>query len=127
MLFASMWFLLVSGADDAASFGDKASNVLNSSGKSADAVVNGIMDESDANDSGATFSTLSITFFWLIKVYFILLVFSYARSLVIRARISPGSFSSHGTFWEKAQNWMLRGDYWKEDEEGYKEVSRMTN
>ena len=121
-----MWFLFVSAAENT-NFADKTSNAVNPSGRTADNVEIGIQGESEANGSGSTFSTLSITVFWLIKVYFIFIVFSYSRSLVIRARISSESFSSHGTFWEKTQNWMLRGNYWKEEEEGYKQVSRMGN
>jgi hypothetical protein len=128
IMFASMWFLFISEADKSASFSNTENDLRADAAKSKKPVViSSVAGESDSDSSGYTFSTISIAFFWLVKVYFILIVFSYARSLVIRARISAESFSSSGSFWEKTQNWMLRGNYWKEDEEGYKQVSHMTN
>jgi hypothetical protein len=73
--------------------------------------------------AGTTFSIVSIGFFWLIKIYLIIVVFSYARSLVSRSHLSPLSFSLKTGYWDKVQKWMLSNSYWKEDDEDYKETS----
>ena len=76
----------------------------------------------DPGSAGTTFSSISITIFLLIKVYFIIIVFSYARSLVIRSRISTATFSLQSNLWGKAQRKMLSSNYWKEDDEEYKQI-----
>ena len=74
--------------------------------------------------AGSTFSSMSIVFFWLLKIYFIIIVFAYARGLVIRSHLSTTTFSLNPSIWAKAQRWMLSGNYWKEDGEDYKQSSR---
>jgi len=71
---------------------------------------------------GFWYSTVSIGFFWLIKIYCILIVFSYARSLIVRAKIQAGTVSTGSNSWRgKIERRMIAGDYWREDEDDYKQ------
>lgn len=74
--------------------------------------------------SGSTFSMLSIAFFWLIKLYCIIVVFSYARTLVVRSHLAASSVSSSSGPLAKIQRWMLSNGYWKEEDDDYTQTSK---
>jgi hypothetical protein len=152
VLFASIWVLIVSNSDNAPPIGGKTFDSVKSAAgfvdsehpdvtkvhiiatpaanplKGQTASLVGETGPSSGNLPGSTLSTMSIAFFWLIKLYFIIIVFSYARSLVVRSHISTASFPTTTTsVWEKVQRWMLSSKYWQEDEEDFKEVNRRGN
>jgi hypothetical protein len=60
-------------------------------------------------------SSMSILLFWLFRLYFIWIIFGYARSLVIRSDVTATTFSLKSDARSKAQKWMLSGDFWRED------------
>ena len=146
-LFASIWFLIVTDADNRLARADTtletvkdvaglinplhtdvanvpviAAPELNSL-KGQQASFLGETGATDPGSAGTTFSIVSIGFFWLIKTYLIIIVFSYARRLVIRSHLSAPSFSLKSGYWDKVQRWMLSSGYWGDDDEGYKQTS----
>lgn len=149
VLFASIWFLILSNSEETSPLGGKTLDSVNSAAgfvdslepnvthvpviatpqsnplKGQHATLIGEVGRSGAPGSaGSTFSSMSIVFFWLLKIYFIIIVFAYARGLVIRSHLSTTTFSLNPSIWAKAQRWMLSGNYWKEDGEDYKQSSR---
>jgi hypothetical protein len=151
ILFASIWILIVSDSDNPSPIGSNTFDSvkdakgfvdpLHTDAANIDIVTNpnpnplkglhaSLLDETgnsmDPGSAGATFSSISIIFFWLIKIYFIIIVFSYARNLVIRSHISTATFSLQSSLWSRAQQKMLSGNYWKEDDDDYKTTSRRT-
>jgi len=146
-LFASIWFLIVTDADNQSALAvTTLDSVKDSAGlidplhpdvtrvhviatpdtnplKGQHASLVAETDTTDPGSAGTTFSIVSIGFFWLIKMYLIIIVFSYARSLVIRSHLSALSFSLKSGLWDKAQRWMLSSGYWNEDDEDYKQTS----
>lgn len=151
ILFASIWFLLVSNSDASSSLADATLESVKDSAGFLDPVHTDvtqvhIIAEPNANplnpgehgtligqigtvidDEGAssTMTSLSILLFFLvIKLYLILIVFSYARDLVLRSHITSASFTLNSGLKEKAQRWMISSGYWKEDDEDYKGSSR---
>ena len=146
ILFASIWFLIVSNSEKAPPLGGNTLDSVNGfvdplqtdMTKVSDiptpqpsplkdqhaSLIGGMGGSGTPGSAGSTFSSVSIIFFWLLKIYFIIIVFSYARSLVIRSHLSTATFSLNSSIWAKAQRWMLRGNYWRDDEEDYKQSSR---
>jgi hypothetical protein len=150
ILFASIWFLLVSNPVASSSLADATLESVKDSAGFLDPVHTDVtqvhsMAEPNANllnpgehgtligqtgtviDDGAssTMNALSILLFFLvIKLYLILIVFSYARDLVLRSHLTSASFTLNSGLKEKAQRWMISSGYWKEDDEDYKESSR---
>lgn len=147
-LFASIWFLIVTNADnqsalagstldsvkDAAGFVDPLHTDVTRVHIVATPDPNPLKGQHvtlvaetgssiDPGSAGTTFSIVSIGFFWLIKIYLIIVVFSYARSLVLRSHLSALSFSLKSGLWDKAQRWMLTNGYWREDDADYKQTS----
>jgi Inositolphosphorylceramide synthase subunit Kei1 len=148
-LFASIWFLLVLnsnenslGADktfesvkDAAGFVDPVHTDVTEADVIAEPNLNPLTGQHatligqtgtivDDGSASSTMSSLSIILFSLIKLYFILIVFSYARHLVLRSHLTPASFTLNSSWKEKVQRWMLSSGYWKDEEEDYKGSSR---
>jgi Inositolphosphorylceramide synthase subunit Kei1 len=149
VLFASIWVLIVSNSDNTPQIGDTTFDSVKSAAGFVDpehldvtkvhifatpaanplkgqttSLVGEIGPSSD-NLPGSTLSKMSIAFFWLVKLYFIIIVFSYARSLIVRSQISMASFpTSTSSTWEKLQRWMLSSTYWQEDEEDFKDTNR---
>lgn len=148
-LFASIWFLLMANADANSSLADKTFENVKDAAGFVDPVhtevtkVHVIAEPHsnpltglratlvgqtgtmvDDGSAGSTMSSISIIFFSLIKLYFTLIVFSYARHLVLRSHLTANSFTLNSTFKEKVQRWMLSSGYWKEEEEDYKDSSR---
>jgi len=74
---------------------------------------------------GSMLSTVSICMFWLVRLYFIWIIFGYARSLVIKSGITATTFSLGSDIRSKAQRWMLSGSFWREDEYDYKQTNRL--
>jgi Inositolphosphorylceramide synthase subunit Kei1 len=151
ILFASIWFLLVSNPDASPSLTDKTLESVKDSAGFLDPVHTDvtqvhIIAEPNANplnpgehgtligqtgtvvDDGSASSTRSslsiLLFFLVIKLYLILIVFSYARDLVLRSHLTSTSFTLNSSLKEKAQRWMISSGYWKEEEEDYKGSSR---
>jgi inositol phosphorylceramide synthase regulatory subunit len=151
ILFASIWFLLVSNPDATSSLADKTLESVKDSAGFLDPVHTGvtqvhIIAEPNANplnpgehgtligqtgtlvDDGSASSTMNslsiLLFFLIIKLYFIVIVFSYARDLVLRSNLTSASFTLNSNLKEKVQRWMLSSGYWKEDDEDYKGSSR---
>ena len=139
IVFALLWFLLVSNPDSTPLVGGNAFENAKGVAGHVDPLhpatptpVSIPLKEShaslfagtgaDPGSAGAMFSSISITIFWLIKVYFIIIVFSYARSLIVRSHISTATFSLRSDLWGKAQRKMLSSNYWKEDDEEYKQT-----
>jgi hypothetical protein len=137
ILFASLWFLFISNPDSTPAVGGnifenaKGVDPLHAHSPEAQVIPTPIPiphaslfaeTGADPGSAGAMFSSISITIFWLIKVYFIIIVFSYARSLVIQSHISTATFSLQSSIWGKAQRKMLSSNYWKEDDEEYKQT-----
>jgi inositol phosphorylceramide synthase regulatory subunit len=152
VLFASIWILIVSDSDNAPPIGSKTFDSVKSAAGFVDPVhadvtkvhivatpatnplkahtslIGETGQLNGSNSEGSTLSTMSIAFFWLIKLYFIIIVFSYARSLVVRSHISMASFPSTSTSpWDKLQRRMLSSTYWQEDDEDFKETNRRGN
>lgn len=151
ILFASIWFLIVSDSDTPPPIGGKTFDSVKDAAGFVDPIHTDVAkvhivatpnanplkgqhasligetgNSIDPGSAGATISSLSIISFWLIKIYFIIIVFSYARNLVVQSHISTATFSLQSDFWGKAQRKMLSGKYWKEEDEDYKESSRRT-
>jgi len=149
VLFASIWFLLVSNPDTNSSMTDNTFPSVTDSAGFVDPLQTNVtkvhvITEPNSNplshqhaaligqtgivadDGGAssTTSTIFIVLFSIIKLYLILIVFSYARHLVLRSHLTAASFTLNSSFKEKAQQWMLSSSYWKEEEEEYKGSSR---
>lgn len=145
ILFALIWFLIVSDSDATPSVGGKTFDSAKDAAGFVNPVLSDVAKDSNPNpfrgqlvgligqtaassidpgSAGATFSCISIIFFWLIKIYFIIIVFSYARGLVIRSHITESTFALQSDIWAKIQRKMLSSSYWKEDEEDYKTTSR---
>jgi Inositolphosphorylceramide synthase subunit Kei1 len=147
ILFASIWFLIVADSDQTPPIGSKTFDSVTEAAGFVDPLFTGVtrvhvVATSNANpltgqhgslvgvtgppgDSGegSTLSTISIAFFWLVKFYFIIIVFSYAQSVVVRTHISAASFPANGNLWTKVQRWMLSGTYWRDDDDDeYKPV-----
>lgn len=143
ILFASIWFLIVSDQEKSPPLG---SNTLDSVKSTlgpltstkghivATPIPNPLESHhaslvgekggsTDPGSAGSKFSSLSIIFFWLIKIYFVIIVFSYAQNLVVRSHLSSATFSSNSGLREKAQRRMLSGNYWREDDDDYKLAS----
>src|ERR1700721_512332 len=136
ILFASIWVLIVSHSDSTPPLGSKTFDSVKSEAGFVDPVhtdvtrvhiiatpaanplegqhasLIGETGPPSEGSPGSTLSTMSIAFFWLIKLYFIIIVFSYARSLVVRSHLSTASFPINSSPWGKAQRWMLSGHYW---------------
>ena len=135
IFFASIWFLIVTKADSQSSL---AATVMDADMTKVHAISSpdtnplkgqhaSVVEETgtvDPGSAGTTFGVVSIELFWVVKIYLVLLVFSYARSLVLRSHLSALSFSLNAGIWERAQRWMLSSDYWREDDEDYKQTSR---
>jgi hypothetical protein len=148
ILFASIWFLIVSDSDNAPPLGSKTFDSVKSAAGFVDPLHTDVtkvhvIATPNANPlkgqhanlvaetgptgggtPGSTLSTMSIAFFWLIKLYFIIIVFSYARSLVVRNNITAASFPATSDPWGRTQRWMLSGNYWREDDEDFKQAPR---
>ena len=134
ILFASIWFLIVADSDQAPPLGSKPLDNVKSVAGIVDPVVAspnsnilegsiaGVSGTTGGGTEGSTLSTVSIAFFWLVKLYFILIVFAYARTVVVRTHVSVASIAPHENLWGKAQRWMLSGTYWREDDDDYKPV-----
>src|SRR5579859_7720907 len=129
VLFASIWFLIVADSDRSPLLGSKTFDSL----KDATGFVHpvhtsvtkvhviatplanplrgqhgDIVPETgpvSVGSPGSSLSTVSLIFFWSLKLYFILVVFAYARSLILRNRISAASVPSNGTLGNRAQKW----------------------
>jgi len=151
ILFSLIWFLLVSNPDAASSLATKTLESVKDSTGFLDPVhtdvtqvhviaepnVNPLLPGEHAtligetgtvvDDGGAssTMNSLSILlFFLIIKLYLVLIVFSYARDLVLRSHLTSASFTLNSSLKEKTQRWMISSGYWKEEEEDYKGSSR---
>jgi hypothetical protein len=74
----------------------------------------------DDGTSSAMSSLSILLFFLVIKLYLILIVFSYARDLVLRSHLAAASFTLNSSLKEKAQRWMISSGFWKEEDEDYK-------
>jgi Inositolphosphorylceramide synthase subunit Kei1 len=146
ILFALIWFLIVSDSESTPAPGSKIFDSLKSTagfeytdvanshiiatpnpnpmiGQHASLVgETGIA--TDPGSAGSMFSVMSIFVFWLIKIYFIIIIFSYARGLVVGSDLTSTSFSLGSNPWEKAQRWMISGNYWREEEKDYKQSTR---
>ena len=148
ILFASIWFFIISESDASPPFGGNTFNIVKSGAgfirpvqpdatlKQAIATPHphpledhhsSLLQEvgsMDQGGSGSTFSMLSIAFFWLIKLYCIIIVFSYARTLVIRSHLTASSVSSSSGPLAKLQRWMLSSGYWKGEDDDYTQTSK---
>jgi hypothetical protein len=149
ILFASIWFLIVSDSENTPPLGSKTFDGVKSAAGFVDPVhadvtkvhviatphANPLKGQhasliaetgpTGGGTPGSTLSTMSIAFFWLIKLYFIIIVFSYARSLVVRSHITAASFPATSDPWGRAQRWMLSGNYWQEDsDDDFKQAPR---
>ena len=137
ILFASIWFFIVSDTEGTPSPGTEFLDNLTTAAGFADPVSTAVTNPHIiatpnqnqpqtqtayiGQDSGtSTYSSVSIFFFMLIKLYFVIIVFSYARSLVIRSHISIVTVSLSSGLWGKAQRLMLSSGYWKEEDNDYK-------
>jgi len=149
VLFASVWFLLVSNpgtnsspadntfqsAKDSAGFVDPVHTDVAKAHMVGGPNSNRLIGEYatligqtgiavDDGSASSTTSTIFIVLFSIIKLYLIVIVFSYARHLVLRSHLTAASFTLNSGFKEKLQRWMLSSGYWKEEEEDYKGSSR---
>lgn len=149
ILFASIWFLIISDSEKPSPSGGKTLDRVKSTSELVDplttdmpkvhvmatlqpnllksqhtSLIGEVGGSGTPGSAGSTFSSMSIIFFWLLKVYLIIIVFSYARSLVVRSHLSTATFSLNHGIGAKAQRWMLSGSYWREDDEDYKQNSR---
>jgi hypothetical protein len=145
ILFASIWFLIVADSEQAPPHSKTMNNLKDTAGyvdpvythiaqvhvvaePNANPLTGqhgrlvGVTGFADNERDAPLISSICIGLFWLAKLYFILIVFSYARNLVVRSHISPASFPPNTNFWGKAQRWMLSGKYWGEDDDDYKPV-----
>jgi Inositolphosphorylceramide synthase subunit Kei1 len=143
-LFATIWFMIISKADEQKIAGAPVEAVKSAAGlphplhpdvtkvhviatpndnplTGQHGKLIGQTGSMSANPEGSMLSAMFIIFFWLVKIYFTLLVFAYARSLVIRAGITSMSFSLETSFWGNLQRRMLQGEYWRQDDEDYKQ------
>lgn len=149
ILFASIWFLILSNSENTSPLGSKTLDRVKPAAGFVDPLQTDVTKthvistpqpqslkvqhasligeaggSGTPGSAGSTFSSMSIIVFWLLKIYFIIIVFSYARSLVVRSHLSTASFSLNSSIWAKAQRWMLSGNYWREDDDDYKQSSR---
>jgi len=149
VLFASVWFLLVSNpgtnsspadntfqsAKDSAGFVDPVHTNVAKAHMVGGPNSNRLIGEYatligqtgiavDDGSASSTTSTIFIVLFSIIKLYLIVIVFSYARHLVLRSHLTAASFTLNSGFKGKLQRWMLSSGYWKEEEEDYKGSSR---
>ena len=150
ILFASVWFLFVSNSERTPPLGVKILDSVQSAAGLIDPLHTGVTKvhvvatpqpnpmkgqhasligeiggSGDPGSAGSTFSSMSIIFFWFLKIYFIIIVLSYARTLVVRSHLSTTTFSLNSSVWARAQRWMLSGNYWREDDEDYKQSTRL--
>jgi Inositolphosphorylceramide synthase subunit Kei1 len=142
ILFASIWFLIFSDTEKAPSLGGEVLDNVKLAAGLVDPILTNVTKNiatpypsqpatlvgetaSVGQDSGggSTYSSMSIFLFLLIKLYFVVIVFSYARSLVVRSHISIVTVSLSPGLWGKAQRLMLSSTYWKEEDNDYKQVA----
>lgn len=142
LVFASLWFFMVSNSNQTAHLDANASNRAQAVSGSVDPILTnstlaatpfpsrskaqlgnlvGGMGPANLESPGQMLSTISIIIFWVVKLYMVFIVFSYARSVVIRNHITFTSLSVPSNSWGRVQRWMLSGDYWAETEDDYKQ------
>jgi Inositolphosphorylceramide synthase subunit Kei1 len=134
ILFASIWFFTIPDSENATPLGGNSVKEAAPPPPMATTTPNPLTGQhanpiaatgiTDQGGPGQTLGVISITFFWFVKLYMVFIIFSYARSIVVRNHITPSSLSLPLNYWGQVQRWMLAGDYWRETDEDYKQDQR---